>query len=549
MTGTNEGRSAARSLGEALRGYANVATVKGSVMILVGLAVFLLPGISRALIEAAVAVALGMSAFYDIYFATLGRGRRQSGTRWFAALRGIVSLVAALAIAFSPRDWLTGLVGLLGLYLVLRGLVTIVAGLATRERSRRLARLTGGSTATAIGVLATMAPGVLTEGLIALGAVGAIIVGTITLVFGLRAARAQTPLYDPSDATLADILYIWIRDADVGRARREALAETLYFEEPERLGKYTAWWIMLLLSVAIATFAILQDSTAVVIGAMLVAPLMTPILALAGALVSGWRRRAATSSLLIATGVAAAVLMSYALSLWAPVELALDANSQVTSRVSPNLIDMLIALAAGAAGAFAAVNSRASSSMAGVAIAVALVPPLAVAGVSFGAGRADDAGGALLLFLTNFVAIVLAASFVFVLAGFVEGAGLRERGRRLASTIAPFGALALVVLVPLVFNSQGLLVAAKESDAAQETVSEWLGDDPDLLLERVTVSEDVVTVELQGAASPPPVDTLQESLSSVLGREVAVEIRLTPVIVIEMGPSGEPRQRGPVFAE
>ncbi|BDZ41082.1 hypothetical protein GCM10025865_03810 [Paraoerskovia sediminicola] len=131
---------------------------------------------------------------------------------------------------------------------------------------------------------------------------------------------------------------------------------------------------MLLLSVCIATFAVLQDSTAVVIGAMLIAPLMVPILGLAAALVNGWVRRAWESSLLIVAGVVAAVVLAAAITLWAPAVVSFETNSQITSRVDPSVLDMLVAIAAGAAGAFATVNTRVASSIAGVAIAVALVP-------------------------------------------------------------------------------------------------------------------------------------------------------------------------------
>lgn len=186
-----------------------------------------------------------------------------------------------------------------------------------------------------------------------------------------------------------------------------------------------------------------------VIGAMLVAPLMVPILGLAGALISGWRRQAVQSAALIIGGVLAAVVVSYALSAWAPQVLSLETNAQISSRVNPSLMDILIAIAAGAAGAFATVNSRVASSIAGVAIAVALVPPLAVVGISLSAQRYSDAGGAMLLFFTNFVAIVLAAAAVFAVGGFIPPGLLQRRLRDVLTTMAPFAALAAVIPVAL----------------------------------------------------------------------------------------------------
>lgn len=534
-TDTEDGERARTPL-ETARDYTNPAAVKGAAALVLGLLILLVPSVSLTLVEYAVALGLTIAAVYDIAFAISGRlqGRRRS--RWLAGLRALVELGGALLIVVSPYDSLIGIVALVGIYLVVRGVITTVLGLVGPDRRRRSARLTGGVASIALGVLATMAPGVLTQGLVVLGAMAAIVLGAIVLTFGLRAARADTPSYDPAIATVVEILVDWVRGADIGPARREELAGSLFFEEPERVAKYASWWVMLLLSVAIATFAVLQDSTAVVIGAMLVAPLMVPILALAGALVNGWSRRAARSALLIAGGVSASVVVSLALSAWAPVALSFDTNSQISSRVTPNLLDMLIAIAAGAAGAFATVNTRASSSIAGVAIAVALVPPLAVVGIALGAGRPADAAGAFVLFLTNFVAIVLAASVVFMLGGFVEGITVRHRTGRLWSTLAPFGALALVVLVPLVFNSQGILASATQSAQAQDAVEEWLGPGTDLRVDDLTVAADTVTVDLHGPSEPPPLEPLQESLSRELGREVGVTVSLTPVVESSLDP-------------
>ncbi len=111
---------------------------------------------------------------------------------------------------------------------------------------------------------------------------------------------------------------------------------------------------------AIATFAVLQDSTAVVIGAMLVAPLMTPILGLSAALVNGWRRRSGRSLLQVVLGVAVSVAIGRAVLLAAGGRQLRD-EQQITSRVSPTFLDMLIAIAAGAAGAFATIDRRVTS--------------------------------------------------------------------------------------------------------------------------------------------------------------------------------------------
>jgi uncharacterized hydrophobic protein (TIGR00271 family) len=317
----------------------------------------------------------------------------------------------------------------------------------------------------------------------------------------------------------------------MGEERRNELADGLYFEEPDRLTKTSSWTIQLVLSVAIATFAVIADSTAVVIGAMLIAPLMVPILGLAGALVNGWTRRTSQSALVLTFGVVLAITLSYAFSAWVPALVNFDTNTQITSRVNPSMTDLLIALAAGAAGAFATVNSRMASSLPGVAIAVALVPPLAVVGVTLGGGRFEEAGGAMLLFLTNFVAIVLAAAGVFVLGGFARHRQLRARMTSILKTFVPFVVMAAIILVPLVFASQGLLATATAEGEAQDVVEGWLGEESPLRAKDVTVSGNTVTVTLVGPARPPEIDTLQTALIEELAQPVGVVVEVEPVAI------------------
>ena len=175
---------------------------------------------------------------------------------------------------------------------------------------------------------------------------------------------------------------------------------------------------MLALSVVIAVLGLSLDSDAVIIGAMLIAPLMTPVIGTAAALVMGWPRRLAQAALAVLAGSAGAVGISFALVSVLP------AGSQVLtpavlSRTSPDLRDLAVALAAGAAGAYATAREDVSAALPGVAVAVALVPPLAASGFTLAIGREDLAAGALLLFAANLVAIVLIGSVVLLASGFV----------------------------------------------------------------------------------------------------------------------------------
>ena len=151
---------------------------------------------------------------------------------------------------------------------------------------------------------------------------------------------------------------------------------------------------MMVLATGIASFAVIQDSTAVVIGAMLVAPLMTPIMGVSAAAVNGWPQRLFRSLVLVVVAALAAVALAWLIASWLPSVGNLSTNSQITSRVEPSLLDFCIAVFAGSAGAHVqTVDPRVSSSLSGVAIAVALVPPLSVVGITLEQGDLASAEG------------------------------------------------------------------------------------------------------------------------------------------------------------
>ncbi|WP_084079139.1 DUF389 domain-containing protein [Demequina sp. NBRC 110057] len=523
-----------------LTALAHPVAIKGLVATIAGVAVLVMPGVSTLAAGVVVCLAVATSGIAELWFALTGRRRlARARNRAVAIARGVSTLALAIAlgtITVFVEDGagieLALVIMAAGVYVVVRGLIVIVAALVRRHVTHRGLRVTGGITAVAVGTLGVIAPRTVSSTAIAATAVAAVVFGLVLITWSLRRVEGEIVTdVDPATAPVTAVLWDSIRTADVGVERRTELAESLYFESPERLSKRAAWWVMLVLSVAIATYAVLADSTAVVIGAMLVAPLMAPILGLAGAIVNGWRRRAVDSALHVVLGASVAVGLAYALAAWAPVAIAFDTNSQITSRVNPTLLDMLIALAAGAAGAFATVDRRVASGIAGVAIAVALVPPLAVVGICLGGGRADDAVGALVLFLTNFVAIVLAACVVFVLSGFAHPSVLARRAPGILTTVVPFVALAAVILVPLIFTSQGLLATAQTQARAQSVVDDWLGEDSAIAVQSITVEDAEVTVALIGEGDPPAIEDLQQALVDELFLPLAVTVQMTPIEV------------------
>jgi uncharacterized hydrophobic protein (TIGR00271 family) len=304
--------------------------------------------------------------------------------------------------------------------------------------------------------------------------------------------------------------------------------DNLYFEEPDSTSKQVGYWVLLILSTTIATLAILADSTAVVIGAMLVAPLMTPILGVSAGIVNGWMGRVSRAFVTVAGGVAVSIFTAWIVAGWAPHIVPIATNSQVLSRTSPTLLDMMIAVAAGAAGAYATVDKRVSSSITGVAIAVALVPPLGVVGVTLSTGTYGDAGGAFLLFLTNFVMIVLAASLVFVLTGFALIAKLKENQEKMKTIIITVVLGALVVMVPLAFTSEGILTSASRQSTARDVTELWLGDQEGLELNKVEVKGSDVVIIVTGEGDVPSISVLNGNLSESFGTPTIAVVEFFP---------------------
>ena len=177
------------------------------------------------------------------------------------------------------------------------------------------------------------------------------------------------------------------------------------------------FWSVLLLSGAIATLGLVLNSTAVVIGAMLVAPLLGPLLGLSLALAMGDGRLALQTGLTIALGAAAVVALAAAVVAALPFQ---EVTPEIAARTRPTTLDLGIAVFSGLAGAVVTVSreKRLSASIPGVAIAVALIPPLGVAGFGIGTGMQWDLiQGSLLLFGANLAGIVLSGMAVFLLVG------------------------------------------------------------------------------------------------------------------------------------
>jgi uncharacterized hydrophobic protein (TIGR00271 family) len=295
----------------------------------------------------------------------------------------------------------------------------------------------------------------------------------------------------------------------------------LFFEGARRRRYYEQFGVLLVLATIIATMGILGDSTATVIGAMIVAPLMTPIMAAAAALVTGQMGRAGRSLLLVAVGVIAVIGVSWLLGTLYSGVISFDSNSQILGRVSPRLIDLIAALASGAAGAFCMAREDISDSLPGVAISISLVPPLCVVGISLQAGQWDAAGGAFLLFLTNFLSILLAGGGVLALLGLSRAAMVKITGTARRNAFLVIIVSVVVVMVPLWITGTRISEDARTEGVTKAVAARWAAGTA-YEVRSVNANYDKVVILVTGSGTLPAFANLETELKAALQRPVTV---------------------------
>jgi uncharacterized hydrophobic protein (TIGR00271 family) len=282
------------------------------------------------------------------------------------------------------------------------------------------------------------------------------------------------------------------------------------------------YFVLLVISTLIATFGLLANSTATVIGAMLIAPLMGPILGLGYALASGdpggISRSLWTEFLGIVTCLGTAALVALVVR---PQHIDYTVP-EIVSRIHPTLYDLAVGLAAGLGGAYCSVHPRISASIAGVAISVALVPPLAVVGICAVGGLHGDvhwasAGNAGILFFTNFLTIELAAAAVFLLAGLRKESAARSH---LAGAVALQLILLAVTAIFLYRQLHGLVLERSLKSLADKVISQELKQLPgsniqkiQLDLQRGVSANFVISVTSRKDIGPKLVASFQKTLS------------------------------------
>ncbi|MDX2357920.1 TIGR00341 family protein [Dietzia sp. PP-33] len=308
---------------------------------------------------------------------------------------------------------------------------------------------------------------------------------------------------------------------DSQRRSLDELADKLDLDTGDSAAKRSAFWLMLVLSGVIAVAGVAGDSTATVIGAMIIAPLSTPILGIGYGIVTGRAGAVGRSMLLVLLSVVAVVALGFVAAQVLPNPTHVLSNSQVSGRTSPTLVDLYAAIATGFAGAVAIVRRDVGDVLPGVAIAISLVPPLAVIGVCLGSDAPSLALGATVLFASNVLALVVACTVVLMVSGYSREAAESAEASQRRRAYLVLALLFVVVLVPMSTNSLSSVWAGQIHDAA----GRWLVDSESAEVQNVTVRPDVVTVDVLAPGDVPELDALQREVDRIVpwGPSVVVD--------------------------
>lgn len=317
------------------------------------------------------------------------------------------------------------------------------------------------------------------------------------------------------------------------------------------------FYFMLFLSAVIATLGLLANSAPAIIGAMIIAPLMAPIISFAYSIdIFDWKL-ARRSVITIITGVLLVIAVGFLCTTLVGIRFA---GTEILSRTSPTLLDLGVAIAAGAAAAFSFTRQSIATSIAGVAISVALVPPLAVTGIGLAYGRSaftdvglsltelglfsggnDIALGSFILFATNLLGIVLFACLVFLSQGYGQWkkAGLGIMVVLVAS---------LVIIEPLQKSLYRLTVKSKVLSLIVEMPKKY----PHIFTGRSRVDNiyvnyhgDLLHINIEGVTPTInlpkdqldqriqiALDLFRKHLQQELGTKTSIELNLIPIDVL-----------------
>ena len=276
--------------------------------------------------------------------------------------------------------------------------------------------------------------------------------------------------------------------------------------------------MMILLSAGLASLGLLLSSPAVIIGAMLVAPLMQPLAALSIGLAT-LRPISRRAALTLLQGMLLALLISMLAGLFPPIDLP---TPEMSARGNPTFLDAFVALVSGFVAAYATARKGIPAALAGVAIAAALMPPVCTIGLGIASENIDLAVGATLLFLTNIVFIVIAQYVMFLWLGLRPK---REDGK--ISWVTTSTVMLATLIIIFIFFSIRLRQQATEGLDIERRLTERFAPAEVVQLEVLNTNDPIdiaITLRSNSVVTPKFVSTVQEELSAELEQDVLLEV-------------------------
>jgi len=499
------------------------ASLRGLAAVAIALVLITAPSTSPrlfAVVIAIVLVAWSVGGTIDLI-----KGKDRS---LFTTAKVILAVGIAITVLVWPRITVEALGRLVGVALIVSGTAALYRAYRDRNERSMVESSIGALLYIALGVALVISPGTLLK-LALLGlAIYWFIAGVITVITNVRADDTEIRPTETWQSFLK-----WVASRPNTADDRTHLYAKIFYEGEEGPRRLSRFFALMAFATTIAFFGIVGDSTAVVIGAMLVAPLMVPLMGTSLAMVMGWPRRVTMTGLVALSGIALTIGLSILYGWIVGFEVSPVLNSQVASRIQPTLTDLAIAIAAGGAGAFAMSRPDVSDSLPGVAVAIALVPPLSVVGLMISQNDWSEAIGAMLLFTTNLVAILLVGALVFVMTGVVPMFQLTQNKKRVKLSLGMASVLAVIVVAVLGVSTETFNAEIAGTNSANEAVDQWLNG-VDMTAVQVVASSSEVTVTVTGPDEPPPIEELASLLEEELGKPVDVEVNWIPRTTYEL---------------
>jgi len=311
------------------------------------------------------------------------------------------------------------------------------------------------------------------------------------------------------------------------------------------------FWTEILLSTIIVTFGLLQNSVAVIIGAMLVSPLLRPIKGVAFGIASGHAGNFWKAMKLLILSAVASIALAYIFSLSVPLRVE---TSEILARTAPNLLDFFIAVASGIIALLALNFSRLSESVAGVAMASALLPPLAVVGIELSLSNWSLAIGSFFLFITNILAILAVGIFIFIFYGFAPHQ--QETQKRFFREVLILFVLVLGISIPLFSSLTKIAEKITLQTKAQIFLEEALNSSSShaKLSKLEILKNDDNKVHLLGVLSMPEGAeffketqiAIRDQLGDKLGKDVNLELEVLRTASIQSKEEKNKKEAEPV---